>query len=274
MKYKYIVLLSSFIVVFMFITAELIGFSAGAPTNASGSPGNNNLTCVQCHASNNNEKLGWITSTELADGWSPTVQYNIKAKAEKPACTKFGFLITVEKPDDGTKTGVPVVTDAARTQVQNTNYITHTSTGTAGQDSAVWMFRWTAPSSPMGTVCFYGAFIGANGDNQNSGDIVYVSRKVVIQYGTQGIAHEENLGNKLYLFPNPADDIINLDLETAVENGVFQIFATSGQLVKQISWKEADRMKVDISALPDGCYLTRFVWDQHSISAKMVVRHW
>jgi hypothetical protein len=272
MKNKSVMFLVIISLSMLLFAAEVISFSTGAPTNASGSPGNNNLTCVQCHASNNNEKLNWITSTELDNGYSPGLIYNMKAKAEKPGCTKFGFLITIEKPD-GTKAGAPIVKDAAKTQIQNTHYITHTSAGTAGQDSAVWLFSWGAPATAMGTVTLYGAFVGANGDNQNSGDLVYISRKSVFLYGTQGVAISAEKGNKLYLYPNPADQFVSLNLETPVTDARMQIYDATGKIIREIEWKDANTMMVDVSSLPDGLYLLQLAWGNDAVTKKLLIRH-
>lgn len=263
-----IFLLSSF----LFMALEVISFSTGAPTNASGSPSNNNLTCVQCHASNNNERLNWITSTELAQGYTPGANYNMRAKAERAGSSKFGFLITIEKPD-GTKAGVPVATEPARTQVVNTHFITHTQSGTAGQDSAVWTFQWTAPATAMGTVTLYGAFVGANGDNQNSGDVVYVSRKDVFLFGTAGISHASANGtNTMFVFPNPASNILNVQLENRVEAATLTIYELTGKKAHEIEWQFPNLMKVDVSSLPEGVYLARLQWQDDHATTRIVVR--
>jgi len=256
---------------FLLIASDVISFSTGAPTNASGSPSNNNMTCVQCHASNVNQRLGWITSTELSQGYSPGVQYNMRAKAAQAGCSKFGFLITIEKAD-GTKAGVPVATDGTRTQIQNTHYITHTSAGTQGQDSAVWEFKWTAPAA-MGWVTFYGAFLGANGNNQNTGDVVYVSKKDVFLFGTQGIAHESaGKTNRLFLYPNPATDHVQLKLADETGAALLRIFDLTGRKVREISWDHPNLMMVDVSSLPEGVYLMHLLWEGDQATAKVVVR--
>ncbi|MFO7722085.1 MAG: T9SS type A sorting domain-containing protein [Bacteroidales bacterium] len=259
-------------VAMMFFAAEVISFSTGAPTNATGSPGNNGLTCVQCHASNNIEKLNWITSTELDNGYSPGLIYGMKAKAEKPGCLKFGFLITIEKPD-GTKAGAPIVKDAAKTQIQGTHYITHTTAGTAAEDSAVWLFNWGAPATAMGTVTLHGAFVGANGDHQNSGDAVYLSKKNVILYGTQGVATESKNNNKLYLYPNPADQFVNLTLENPASDARLQIYDATGKIIREIEWKDAITMMVDVSSLPEGLYLLQLTWGNDAVTKKLLIRH-
>lgn len=261
-----------FIVSGLFMGFRVISFTTGAPTNASGSPGNNNMTCVQCHASNNNVKLNWITSTELADGYVPGTQYNMEAKADKVGCAKFGFLITIEKPD-GTKAGFPIVTDAVRTQIVSTNYITHTADGTVGQGEITWPFKWSAPPMPMGTVTLYGAFVGANGDNQNSGDVVYVSKKEVILYGTAGVAAASaSDGNKLYVYPNPADTEINLHLGSDVKDPLLRIYDPTGKIVKEIFWQSANQMKVDVSSLPNGTYILYMGWENDFVITRVLVR--
>jgi hypothetical protein len=272
MKNLYLLIAACSIVLSMLISIRLVSFSTGAPTNASGSPGNNGLTCVQCHPSNNNDRIGWISSTELANGYVAGNYYNMRAKAERAGSAKFGFLITIEK-EDGTKAGAPVVTDVAKTQLSNTYYLTHTQAGTAGVDSAVWLFKWAAPAAPIGTVALYGAFVGADGNNQNSGDMVFISKKTVILYGTQGIGQAGPItGTILHTYPNPASSIVNLTLDNAVRNAQFSIFAPNGSLVKRVVWELADVMTLDVSSVPEGSYMTRLEWDHDCIVGKLLVR--
>jgi len=273
MKKQLLFLISAmFLVILLFTTGKVISFSVGAPSNASGSPGNNNLTCVQCHASNNTEKLNWITSTGLDQGYTPGANYTMRAKAEKSGSPKFGFLITIEK-SDGTKAGVPVATDAVKTQVVNTHYLTHTQAGTAGAGSAEWDFQWTAPATAMGTVTLYGAFVAANGDNQNTGDNVYVSRKDVFLFGTQGIPYTSAAGsNVLYVFPNPVANTLNVQLETRVEHAALTIYDLAGKKAQEIAWQFPNLMKVDVSSLPEGVYLARLQWQDDHATARIVVR--
>jgi hypothetical protein len=271
-KHLLLIVTTMFMVGFLFTASKVISFSTGAPTNASGSPSNNNLTCVQCHASNNTEKFNWITSTELSQGYTPGANYAMQARAEKPGCQKFGFLLTIEKAD-GTKAGVPVATDAAKTQVVNTHYITHTLAGTVGLDNAEWNFQWTAPATAMGTVTLYGAFVGANGDNQNSGDNVYVSRKDVFLFGTQGVPYASASGtNVLYVYPNPVSNTLSVRLENRVESAVLTLYDLTGKKAQEIAWQSPILMKVDVSSLPEGVYLARLQWHDDQVTARVIVR--
>lgn len=272
MKNRTLLFSALLIAAIMTAAIEVISFSAGAPTNASGSPGNNGMTCVQCHQSNNTHKLNWITSTELGQGYMAATQYNMKAKAEMAGRNKFGFLITIEK-FDGTKAGAPVVTDATRTQLKDTYYLTHTQAGTAAQDSAVWTFKWQTPMVPMGTVTLYGAFVAANNDTLNTGDQVFVTSKDVFLFGTAGIptASASSL-NQMFVTPNPASDFLNIRLGNDVESARLRIMDISGRQMNEISWNMPKQMKVDVSSLPEGVYLLHLSWKDDYAVAKVVVR--
>ncbi len=272
MKNRTLLFATLLVAALMTAAIEVISFSIGAPSNASGSPSNNGLTCLQCHQSNSNHMLNWITSTELSQGYVPGTQYNMKARAEQFGCTKFGFLVTIER-FEGTKAGVPVVTDATRTQLKDTYYITHTQAGTSGQDSGVWTFIWHAPSAPMGTVSLYGAFLAANNDNLNTGDQVYVTSKDVFLFGTAGLAHlSASELNRMFVCPNPANTTLNLHLSNDVESAILNIMDISGRKVKEISWVMPKQMKVDVSSLPEGVYLLHLSWKDDYAVAKVVIR--
>lgn len=272
MKKKITFLFVSILLAALFVVSDVTSFTNGPPSNSTGSLGDNGITCVQCHASNNNARIGWISSNQLSDGYVPGNLYSMKARAIMPGVTKFGFEITIEDMT-GDKAGVPVATDAVNTQITNTHYISHTAAGTSGNDSAVWNFGWNSPAAGLGTITFYGAFVGANSNSQNTGDKVFISSLEVIQFGTQGIANTNASGKKFYVYPNPAKDIVTIDLQIPDSEASLNVYNLNGQLVKSVKYQQADRMNFDVHDMANGSYILKLTTDSDIYTARLSVIH-
>ncbi len=151
--------------------------NSGSPGGRTGSPGDNNATCLQCHTGGtNNAVSGWITSNIPAEGYTPGQTYQITATGVHPGVVRFGFELTAENTA-GAKVGTFAITDAARTKLVNQNKaVTHTSGGTSvSGNTSSWSMNWTAPGTDIGQVRFYAAYNAANGNSNTSGDVIYTS---------------------------------------------------------------------------------------------------
>jgi len=150
--------------------------SSGSPGGKSGSPGDGNTTCTQCHTGTATPQSGWITSNIPADGYTPGQTYQITATGTHSGVVKFGFELTAET-SAGVKTGTFVITDATRTKLINANKaVTHTTAGNVPTgNTSTWTMNWTAPVTNVGQVRFYAAFNATNGNGNTGGDVVYTS---------------------------------------------------------------------------------------------------
>ncbi|MCF8368481.1 MAG: T9SS type A sorting domain-containing protein [Bacteroidales bacterium] len=166
---------------FVILTAGT-NFSGGSPGGKTGSPGDGGNTCTDCHAGTATSQSGWITSTIPAEGYTPGETYTITATGVHSGVVKFGFELTAEDMSNN-KTGSLIVTNPTEMQLANSNNsITHKSAGTTPSgNSKSWSFDWTAPSQGTGNVTFYGAFNAANGNGNNTGDIIYKSSLSVLE---------------------------------------------------------------------------------------------
>ncbi len=192
MKFK--IIIASVIVLLGFIVINNFDFAfgnvAGAPTGATGSPGDGpSNTCARsgCHTGTAvTNQNNWITSNIPAAGYTPGQTYTITATATYAGRQRFGFEIS---PQDlsGNYIGTLAVTASTLTQITGTKYITHKSAGTSGSGSDTWSFNWTAPSAGTGAFTFYGAFNCANNNNSSSGDIIYTSTLPVNEAPTPGL---------------------------------------------------------------------------------------
>ena len=81
----------------------------------------------------------------------------------------------------GAKTGNFTLSEPARTKLVNVNKaVSHTQAGNVPTgNSNTWTMNWTAPSTNVGQIRFYAAFNAANGNGNNSGDVIYTSNLFV-----------------------------------------------------------------------------------------------
>jgi hypothetical protein len=154
--------------------------STGSPGGKTGSPGDSNETCTECHTGTASSASGWITSNIPANGYTPGETYLITATGTHNGVVKFGFELTAET-SGGTKIGTLAITEATRTKLTNQNKaVTHKAAGNVPNGNTnTWTVNWTAPASDVGSIHFYAAFNAANGNGNNSGDVIYKSNLFV-----------------------------------------------------------------------------------------------
>jgi len=155
-------------------------YHTGSPGGYSGSAGDGQ-DCTSCHLPGpTNIVDGWITTDIPSEGYTPDQTYTITATGTQAGVVRFGFELTAENSSNQ-KTGTLIITESTRTQLTNANHaVTHTAGGiTPTGDSNTWTMEWIAPSAGEGDVTFTAAFNAANGNGNNSGDVIYKSSTVV-----------------------------------------------------------------------------------------------
>jgi hypothetical protein len=158
----------------------LIASSTGSPGGKSGSPGDGNATCTQCHTGAATAVPGWITTDIPAEGYTSGETYTITVSGTHPGVVKFGFELTVEN-SEGDKAGTLQISEPARTKLVNASKaVTHTAAGNVPSgNNNTWTVNWVAPSGVEGPVGIYAAFNAANGNGNTSGDVIYTSQLFV-----------------------------------------------------------------------------------------------
>lgn len=157
-------------------TLLLYSYSGGSPGGKTGSTGDGGTTCTQCHTGTSEGQVGWITTNIPSKGYMPGETYTITASGTHNGVVKFGFELTSEDAG-GAKLAGFAITDAARTQLANSNNsVTHTQAGNVPVGNTnTWSVDWTAPSNMEGEVKFWAAFNAANGNGNTSGDQIYTT---------------------------------------------------------------------------------------------------
>ena len=215
--------------------------STGSPGGKTGSP-TDGVNCTQCHNAGSGSGAT-ITSNIPSTGYVPGTTYTITATVAQTGINKFGFEITAEKNAGGTKTGTFFVTNSTQTKLINNNTaITHEAAGTSGTNNKSWSMDWQAPTSGTGAVTFYGAYIGANGNGQNTGD----------SYHPANLTFNEAVVNSTINLSEKNDFIFNTLNKTIESNTTISVYDISGKLVLMTTSNTTN-----ISHLKTGTYILK-----------------
>jgi hypothetical protein len=237
----------------------------GSPGGKSGSPGDNNATCTQCHSGTPVAVDGWITSNIPALGYVVGETYTITATGTHNGVGRFGFELTAED-SNGNKVGQFTIINS-ETQLTNSNHaVTHTNAGITPQNNAkTWTLNWTAPATDVGLITFYGAFNAANNNGGTSGDVVYKST-LAVDESSVGTNNQE-IVEKLIISPNPANNNVRFFLGS--ETGSISVVDMTGKLVLyNDDYKSGD--DINISTIRNGVYMITFANETKRLTQKMV----
>jgi hypothetical protein len=178
--------------IFSFRNANSQGFQA-APLNAngpsggqSGAPGEQN--CTSCH---NGSSLDGSTENQLIINndigfgitqYTPGATYAVNlSMASNPS--KKGFQVTALNPANemagnfvaGGNTQIKTATISGAQR----KYVTHKSSSNTSA-TQVWNWTWEAPATEQGPITFYVATNKANNNNNDNGDLIYLSQHVFL----------------------------------------------------------------------------------------------
>ena len=212
MKY-FATIFTLLVIVFMSTKDSAYTYSTGAPAGKTGSPGDEGISCnsTYCHsgpAAGSGENIAISVLQPLDQGL-----YRISIEVTNTGgmqYEKVGFQACVED-NFGNKIGEISLVDPTRTKFPNGNsdYITHTFTGTAPSDnfSHLWEFDWTPPTNFEGQAAnVYVASILSNNNNQNNGDVHVTNHHTF----NVSVSIEETGLFDFSVYPNPVKDEIHI----------------------------------------------------------------
>jgi len=229
--------------------------SGGAPQKVAGDPFGGNFTCAKsgCHDDGTvTPQTGWITTDIPLDGYIPGTTYNVTATVTLAGHSLFGFEVSAQNAGD---TVVGTLIASAETQLKGSGkYVTHTATSNTGTDTRSWTFQWTAPTTGLGPVTLYGAFLAADGSDDPTGDLVYTSTTEVSEYfvGIESVSAEANIN----IYPSVSNGQFTLQVgneQLANDNCNLEIYNVAGAKVYQ---SKINSLKSNIVLpVPAGMYL-------------------
>lgn len=167
-----------------FVFSLLIGFtllmswSANPPDGKTGAPGDG--LCTDCHSLNGGTQDGSITVTGFPVTIQPATAYILTITNSNPngVASKGGFQMTVLNSMNqkaGTMTSPSV--NSVVTPSAGREYWEHNpAQDYPGNNMITWTVTWTSPNGPPNdAITFYAAGNVANGNGNNSGDLIVTS---------------------------------------------------------------------------------------------------
>ena len=222
MKYIYILIVFGFLLLSMFHYSNnsLSASSGGAPIGYTGSPFDGR-SCTSCHnGPTATAQPGWISSDIPAEGYIPGETYTISASVSRNGNSQFGFQVAAKSTSGAQAGTLKSISSETNIQVAG-RYITHSALGTfASGNNKTWIFEWTSPSTGIGNVTFYGAFLAGDNSGGSSGDVVFTSNLQVKQRTSTNINNTLTVSKSLIsaVFPNPVKDGFNLKINLSEPN--------------------------------------------------------
>lgn len=202
----------------------------GSPIGMTGAPGES--SCTSCHsgsaqsgASENAFVLFDATATPVTS-YVPGQMYAISLSMNSNP-SKKGFQATALDAN-GNMAGT--FTAGLNTAINGTTkkYANHKSTSNNATTTA-WLWAWTAPSTNVGNVTFYVATNKANGNNNDNGDVIYISQHVI---GSTASIQEEQYNSNIVVGVNTESNQIQVNFDAlSVESLFMNVVDASGKSV-------------------------------------------
>lgn len=229
--------------------------------SVTGSPGDGNSTCTQCHGGGNFNASATITTNIPASGYALNTAYNITVTVTQSGSSKRGFQLTAE---NSSNIKVGNFTAGTGSQVFNSGKtVTHT---TAGNTQTSWTVTWTSPATAQGTVTFYSAVNCTNGNGGTSGDQVVTTNLAV------GVLGNEDFFSKQFsIYPNPTSDNFSIEMPTNVSSADISIFDYLGRLVSNQTISSSST-SINVSALNSGTYIVYVATEEGVAKKRLVVK--
>lgn len=252
---------------FSFGSGQNVYYVSGSPSDnvdTNNDQGNGIIgNCSTCHTGNAVVSNSSTITLNVPPQYELNTTYSITVSSSS-AATRQGFQMSVE---DGTNTKVGDFTDdrssslAFESPLNNRGEaITHTGSG-AFQSS--WTFDWTSPATDVGPVTFYVALNESNQDFNSTGDQIHLK-----QSSANLLSVENYVFKDVKLYPNPAQDVVTIDLPANMENTSVKVYDFLG---KQVLTQDATtKNTIDVSAWQSGVYLIQLTNNNNSITKRFV----
>jgi len=272
-----------------FNSKQLEGFQA-APTDANGpaggktgAPGEQN--CTSCHSGatqNGSTENQLIINNDIGFGitqYTPGATYTVNlSMASNPA--KKGFQVTAL---NGANEMAGNFVAGANTQIKTATisggqrkYATHKSSSNTSA-TQVWNWTWEAPATEQGAITFYVATNKANNNNNDNGDVIYLSQHVFLN--DDASIDESVKENNFTAGYSPEKDAILVSFSTlSIVPTSLNLVDLQGKSVyaKKLGATQAGKNQEWISLpqhLPNGMYVVHFFVGNNAYSAPISIQH-
>lgn len=275
--------------IFSFRNINTQGFQA-APTNAngpsggqSGAPGEQN--CTSCHngaTQDGSAENLLILNNDLGVGmtqYTPGATYTVNlSMASNP--TKKGFQVTAL---NGANAMAGNFVAGANTQLKTATisggqrkYATHKNTSNTAA-TQVWNWTWVAPATSEGAVTFYVATNKANNNNNDNGDLIYLSQHVFLN-DDASIDESVQENNFTVGYSTEKDAILVSFATLSIVPTSLNLLDLQGKSVyaKKLGATQVGKNQEWVSLpqhLPNGMYVVHFFVGNKAYSAPISLQH-
>lgn len=229
----------------------------GVGSPMSGSPGDSGSSCASCHTGGDFNASVAITTDIPDSGYLLDTDYTITINTTSTSNT-HGFQLTAENTSND-KIGAFTGGSGSRS-VNGNKAVTHSSTSTTGD----WTFTWRSPSTDLGSVTFYTAVNAANGENNTSGDQIVLANE---SFSSLSISEAQKIDFAMY--PNPANDILTIDLPEIAEKVTVEFYDQIGKLAYTQNL-DANSKTINVSGLATGIYILKVIADNKIGTQKFI----
>lgn len=269
----------------------LTGYSGGPATTQNqgytGAPGDVEAsggtawTCQTCHNGPLQvtmdievfEEGTTMPITDYAAGATYDVKVTINDTDNGAAAYGFQIVSLVDSDESDVNgwsspgTGVQIAT-ASNTGRSYAEHIEPSSTN-------VFEVKWTAPAEGAGSVTFYSAGTGVDGNSMNSNDGGSTATLNLTER-TVGIFNATQLDARVHVYPNPVADVLNLNIESAFLGEVWtEIMDLQGRVADTRTVNlalGANQERFEVNDLNTGTYLVRLTKDNKVLTTRFVKR--
>ncbi|MBC8173320.1 MAG: T9SS type A sorting domain-containing protein [Chitinophagales bacterium] len=271
-------------VLLFFLTGTLIFFGIGfyqtaftkedgSPSGKTGSPGDGE-TCAQvdCHTGTAKLRDGLIFTDVPETGYLSTDTFTITVTIDFPGRSTFGFQASAQNLE-GDKLGKIIITDDFQTKTTGIGkYITHEKEGNSGSDGKTWTFEWT-PDDDTGDVTFYVAVNAADGDEEPTGDSIYLN-SITIHEDPENVSvvEADMFLTENFFIQNPVKDNINISSKNPAQEYTVQIFDVQGHLIHHTKNTITGNYIVPVRYLSKGIYFVK-IFDGRQFYASRIVKN-
>ena len=272
-------LLSSFVffLLIFFFYAASSGVAVSQNRDRTGSPLTSG-SCATCHSGGNFDPS---ISVEVLDDdvpvttYEPGKTYSFKVTinaSNNPA--GYGFQAVALKSD--TTNAGDFGTPPADTRVTTLNNLKYFEQSTRSATNS-WSVDWIAPDAGAGDVRFYASGNAVNGADGISGDspASLDSPFVLMEDVASSTVAVERLDLQMKVFPNPVQNVLNLEMKGAEEGRLqLSLINGNGQVLQNRQLEHFSgytNQELDVQHLPAGFY-NLLVSDGEKVNSIMVVK--
>jgi hypothetical protein len=249
----------------------------GASPGRTGAPGETN--CTACHSGSVLDGTSENILTVL-DGSTPITEYTpgsvytvSLSMASNPA--KKGFQSTAL---DGTDAMAGSFLAGTTTTISGTSvkYANHNSSSNTSATSS-WTWTWSAPVTNVGDVTFYVAANKANGNNNVTGDEIYLSQHTIAAPTGAGVEESASPVSGLSLGFDPVNSKLKLKFNTLISGEMtLNLLDINGKVVmnKEIGTSMIGKNDQSVqlpSDLKNGIYVVHLLVNNNTISGKIMI---